>query len=194
MEHGLVAAAHVGGTIGAAVLAGTQFPPHVDSIYRLLTTILPTGYIGCFSFAGVATLNEAPLDTRVKQFRRMYNIGKASSPYLAVAATLCNGFSAYRARADARITASGVPYSALYLAAAMSVLAIVPFTLLYMEPIVNRRLLDLGGQAETGVKTEQLGVSEEAVGEMMELWKRSNFVRAALVGMGALAAAVASVA
>lgn len=154
------------------------------------------GYIGCFSFAGVATLNAAPLDIRVMQFRRMYNIGKASSPYLAVAATLCNGFSAYRARSDGRSSSAtiGMSSCALFLAAAVSVVAIVPFTLLYMEPVVNRRLLDLGSQASRGVKAEQLGVNEETVREMMELWKRLNFVRAAFVGFGALAAAVASVA
>ena len=124
----------------------------------------------------------------------MYNIGKASSPYLAVAATLCNGFLAYRAQVDGKATAKGVPCSAVYLAAAMSIMAIVPFTLLYMEPVVNRKLLGLGRQAERGVKTEQLGVSEEDVGKMMGLWKRLNSIRAALVGVGALAAAVASVA
>lgn len=161
--------------------------------FRSLTTF-ETGYIGCFSYAGVTILSEAPLDTLVKQFSRMYNIGKTYSPSLAVATTLCNGFSAYQSRSkDAVIGGLASPF-ALYVAAAISVMAIVPFTLLYMEPAVNRKLLGLGSHTSRGVKAEHLGASEEDVMKLLIRWKRLNFVRAALAGLGALLAAVATVA
>lgn len=160
--------------------------------FRSLT--LPSGYVGCFSYAGVATLTEAPLKTLVKQFYRMYNIGKTSSPPLALTATLCNGFSAYRSRRkNALIGGMATPFM-LYVAAAISVMAIVPFTLLYMEPAVNRQLLQLGSQANRGVKAEHLGASEEDVRKLLVRWKGLNFVRATLAGMGALLSAVATIA
>ena len=152
------------------------------------------GYIGCFSYAGVATLSEAPLDILVKQFSRMYNIGKTSSPPLALTATICNAFSAYRSRGSSELIAGIASPLALYVAAAVSVMAIVPFTLLYMEPAVNRKLLGLGSQANKGVKAEQLGVGEADVKKMLVQWRGLNFVRAALAGLGALLAVVATVA
>ena len=125
----------------------------------------------------------------------MYNIGKTSSPPLAIATTLCNGFSAYQSRSskDAVLGGWASPFG-LYVAAALSVMAIVPFTLLYMEPAVNRKLLGLGSRASRRVKAEHLGASEEDVRLLLIRWKGLNFVRAALAGLGALLAAVATAA
>lgn len=191
MDDTILKAAQVGGILGAAFLSGK-----VTSKGRvvLLVNYSSTGYIACFSYAGVPTLSEAPVDTLVKQFSRMYGIGKSSSPPIAIAATLCNGFSAYHFRGKSLLIGGFVSPYALYVAAAVSVMCIVPYTVLYMEPAVNRMLLDLGSHVGKGVKIEHLGVSERDVRKALIRWKGLNFVRAALVGMGCLFAAVAIVA
>lgn len=124
----------------------------------------------------------------------MYNIGKTSSPPLAITAAICSGFSAYEVRSKHRTILGLASPFALYVAAAVSVVAIVPFTLLYMEPAVNRKLLVLGSRASKGVKAEHLGTSEAEVRQLLSQWKALNFVRATLAALSALLAAVATVA
>lgn len=124
----------------------------------------------------------------------MYNIGKLSSPPLALSATVCNGFAAYTFWNDNFRIEHVIPRSALYLAAMVSVMSIVPFTLLCMEPLVNRKLLGLGEEARRGVMAKDLGVTEEQVRQMLVTWKRLNSVRAALASVGALLSAVATLA
>lgn len=124
----------------------------------------------------------------------MYNIGKSTSPFIAIAVTLCNGFSAYQSRRSSRLVGGVLSPFALYVAAALCVPCIVPYTVLYMEPVVNRQLLDLGAKAEKGVKVEGFGTDEKDIRENLMRWREMNFVRAAIVGVGALLAAVATVA
>ncbi|KAJ5026883.1 hypothetical protein J3E72DRAFT_243284 [Bipolaris maydis] len=171
MENTLVQVAHAWGVTGAALLSG---------------------FIVCFSHAGVPTLSVAPVDTLVHQFKTMYNIGKATSPLVAITVTLCNGYSAYCSRNDTNLVGNVASPFTLYAAAAIFVPLIVPYTLLYMEPQVNKRLLTLGGMVEQGTKAKDLGVSDEEVRVMLKRWKGMNFVRAALVALGAVLSAVAS--
>ena len=124
----------------------------------------------------------------------MYAIGKKSSPPIAIAATVCNGFCAYQSRGKSILIGGLVSQFAMYVAAAVSVMCIVPYTILYMEPAVNRMLLDLGSQVGKGVKAELLGVRERDIKKALIRWKGLNFVRAVLAGMGTLFAAVAIVA
>jgi hypothetical protein len=124
----------------------------------------------------------------------MYNIGKSTSPAIAIAVTLCNVFSASQAMGNSRLIGGAVSPFALYVAAALSVPCIVPFTLLYMAPVANARLLELGTKVEKGVRREKLGASEKEVRDLLMVWKRLNFVRATLVASGALFAAVAALA
>ena len=73
-------------------------------------------------------------------------------------------------------------------------MAVVSFTLIYMELAVDRKSLGLGSRAGGRVKAERLGASEEDVRKLLIRWKGLNFVRAALAGLGALLAAVATAA
>jgi hypothetical protein len=122
----------------------------------------------------------------------MYNIGKATSPLIAITVTLCNGYSAYCSRDDTSLIGDVASPFALYTAAAICVPSIVPYTLLYMEPTVNRRLLALGARVEEGAKAKDLGVGDEEVRNMLKRWKGMNFVRAALVATGAVLSAIAT--
>lgn len=118
----------------------------------------------------------------------MYNIGKATSPAIALSVALCNGLLAYTASNE---TVGAVPKVVLHTVAAMCVMCIVPFTLLYMDPKVNNTLLDLGAKAEKMGKQATSHVSEAEVKELLWRWRNLNFSRAALVGISALLAAVA---
>ena len=122
----------------------------------------------------------------------MYNIGKASSPVLVILVTLCNGFLAYQTKDDTSLVHGLVSSSTLYATAALWILCIILFTVLYMEPVVNLKLLELGSQVEKGVKAKDLGTNEKDVREMLARWKGLNFVRAAIVGSGALLTASAT--
>lgn len=85
------------GTAGAAFLSGKRSfflcMIQVNIITRDAEQLF-SGFIACFSHAGVPTLNIAPVDVLVHEFRIMYNIGKATSPLLAITATVCNAFLA----------------------------------------------------------------------------------------------------
>ncbi|KAF2847112.1 hypothetical protein T440DRAFT_481946 [Plenodomus tracheiphilus IPT5] len=158
--HMIVQVAHIVGIMGAAFLSG---------------------FIACFSHAGVPTLNIAPVDILVHEFKIMYNIGKSTSPLIAIIVTMCNGFSAYHSKDSTSLILGSVSPFALYLAATLCVPCIIPYTLLYMEPSVNVRLLDMGARVEKGAKSKDLGLSEKDIRNMLIRWKGMNFVRAAII-------------
>lgn len=121
----------------------------------------------------------------------MYNIGKSTSPLIAITVTLCNAYSAYQSRDAVGGVVSPFIY---YLAATLCVPCIVPYTLLVMEPMVNKKLLSLGSMAERGVKAEGFSSEEDDVREKLIRWKGMNFMRAGIVGVGALLAALGTIA
>lgn len=138
------------------------------------------------------TLNIAPVDVLVHQFKTMYNIGKSTSPLFAISVTICNIYSAYRSKDEPWLEKGMISSFRLYVAAAILVPCIIPYTLLYMEPTVNTKLLKLGEKVEKGSKAKDLGVNVEDVRTMLVRWKSMNFVRAGIVGLGAILAAAAS--
>ncbi|KAF2024554.1 hypothetical protein EK21DRAFT_104576 [Setomelanomma holmii] len=165
---------------------------HIAHMVGIAGAAFLSGFIACFSHAGVPTLNLAPVDILVKEFRTMYNIGKSTSPLFAVIVTMCNGFSAYHSKDSTSLVLRSVSPFALYLAATMCVPCIIPYTVLYMEPTVNVKLLDMGAKAEKGAKARDLGTSEKDIRDMLVRWKGMNFIRAAIVGTGALLTGIAT--
>jgi hypothetical protein len=142
----------------------------------------------------VPTLRIAPIDILVHEFKVMYEIGKKTSPPITLVVTLCNAFCAYQAKSKSELIGGAVSPFALHVTAALCLPCIAPFTLLYMGPVVNARLLELGAKVEKGIKVQKLGASEEEVRELMAVWKRLNFVRAAVAGAAAVLAGVAALA
>jgi hypothetical protein len=63
-----------------------------------------------------------------------------------------------------------------------------------MEPAVNKMLLELGDRAEKGGEAAELRADEKDIREKLVRWRGMNFVRAAVVGVGALLAAIATIA
>lgn len=82
----------------------------------------------------------------------------------------------------------------MYLAAAICIPLIIPYTLLYMEPQVNAKLLKMGAMVEGGAKAQDLGASEKEIRGMLVRWRGMNSMRATLVGLGALLSAIATIA
>jgi hypothetical protein len=166
----------------------------IFDVSDMLANTSPTGFIACFSHAGVPTLSVAPVKVLVHEFKVMYNIGKSTSPPIAIAVTLCNVFSACQSRTSSRLVGGVVSPFTLFVAAALCVPCIVPYTLLYMEPAVNKMLLELGDRAEKGGEAAELRADEKDIREKLVRWRGMNFVRAAVVGVGALLAAIATIA
>jgi len=84
------------------------------------------------------------------------------------------------------------PY-ALYVAATLATPAVVPYTLLIMEPAANRKLMAMANAVEAGTTKNHLAINEARVVAWLRKWKSMNYVRAGLVGTGALLGAVASI-
>lgn len=133
----------------------------------------------------------APSNIQCWQFKKMYTIGKSTSPLIAITATLCNAYSAYQSRHSGNGVFSSFN---LYLAAALCVPCIVPFTLLVMEPLVNKDLLRLGTMVETGLKIDESSDEWTNVRSKLIRWKGMNLVRSTIVGVGAIISALAGMA
>ncbi|EJP67854.1 DUF1772 family protein [Beauveria bassiana ARSEF 2860] len=168
----------------------------LEKVAQILAILAPaslSGFIICFSHAGVPTLNVAPIDVLLREFSVMYSIGKTTSPPIAMTAALCNGFLAHRSRNTHRRIVGAITPFALYSTAVLLVLAIIPYTLLAMEPRANKLLLDLGDQVNKGLNTEVLKPVEKDVRETLIVWKAMNARRALFVGIGALLTAIATI-
>ena len=119
-----------------------------------------------------------------------YKLGKAAAPPFAIMSAACFGYLAYVARRSPPAPESWVPRWVLYAVAAVAVPSIVPYTLAVMEPVANLRLLAL---AEQSAKREVLSAGEGEVQRLLGIWKGMNYVRAILVGAGAMLGAVATI-
>ncbi|KAK5119503.1 hypothetical protein LTR85_007603 [Meristemomyces frigidus] len=164
----------------------------VAQIVGITSSAFLAGMIASISYIGIPTMALAPTDTIVRQWKTTFNIGKASAPPFAVTCAACFGFLAYSARALPRSRTLPVSPFALYTAAALAIPAIVPYTLIVMEPAANRKLMHMAKTAEAGPSGTDLGASDADVQELLRKWKGMNLVRAAFVGTGAVLGAVAS--
>lgn len=84
--------------------------------------------------------------------------------------------------------------AALYATAAVAVPLIVPYTLLFMGPAVNHKLLSIAAVADQGKKGADVGISEGELKQVMRKWKSMNYNRAAFVALGSLLGAIATIA
>lgn len=123
----------------------------------------------------------------------MYNIGKRTSPPIAMTVAICNGFLAYRSRYSYRQVVGGVTPFTFYSAAVLSVLAIIPYTILFMDPRANNLLLSLGNEVRNGLHAKALKSKENEVRETLMVWKRMNAIRALCVGLGAVLTTLATI-
>ena len=62
-----------------------------------------------------------------------------------------------------------------------------------MEPLVNKKILNLAALVESGGKIEDSSMEWKALRDNFVRWRAMNFVRAAIVGTGALFTALATI-
>lgn len=80
----------------------------------------------------------------------------------------------------------------LRVAALVCVPLIIPYTLLVMEPGVNRELIRMGTLAEKGTELHRIKLKEHEIQATLASWKGMNYVRATVVGVGALISGLAT--
>ena len=122
----------------------------------------------------------------------MYNIGKSTSPLVAMSVAICNGFSAYRCRPKSRLVKGLASPFALCVAAALCVLCIIQYMVLHKELRANAKLLNMCDKAEIGMRATELETREKEMRKLFMRWKGMNFIQAAIVGAGALLSSVAT--
>ncbi|TKA77770.1 hypothetical protein B0A55_04681 [Friedmanniomyces simplex] len=153
-----------------------------------------TSMIASISFIGIPAIALAPPEIAARQWQKAYNIGKASAPPFAITSAACFAYLAYAFRhAISKPNAMGLKSPmVLYAVAAVAIPCIVPFTILVMNPRANLRLIALAGEAEQAGKGKTVGTSEGEVRQLLRTWTAMNYVRAVVVGAGAVLGAVAT--
>ncbi|KAL2818050.1 hypothetical protein BJX63DRAFT_82693 [Aspergillus granulosus] len=138
------------------------------------------GNIACYSLVSIPALitsyheHNVPLPLIVKQWRDMYNTGKAQNPPIAVLTAAAFAYLAWSVRESTTPLAVLAPKNAtaLYSAAAALTVAIVPWTLAAMAG-TNRKLLDRAG-AKSWIPTEEAAEETE---DLLHTWTFLNAVR-----------------
>nr|POE93626.1 putative mitochondrial membrane protein [Quercus suber] len=149
-----------------------------------------TGLITSFNTISIPAVALAPTDLLVRQFAHLYYTGRANMPPLAILSATCFGFLAYSTRRSPK-RRFGLSQSSFYLTAAVLLPMIVPFTVLIMEPGPNKPLLAWAAEAEAVAAGTVLAVQRSEVQRELGVWIGMNYVRAGLVGTGALLGAAA---
>ncbi|KAL4865292.1 hypothetical protein BDV12DRAFT_174924 [Aspergillus spectabilis] len=166
-----IRAAQVVGLTGAAWLAGNIAGYSLISIPCLLKS---------------HTEHQAPLSLIVKQWRDMYEAGKAQNPPIAAVTAAAFAYLAWSVHNNVAVAALAPRNAvALYSAAAALTVGIVPWTLAAMKP-TNGKLLERAG----GVWVEDEKAKEEVEG-LIGRWIVLNTIRGVLPLVGAVVGVLA---
>ncbi|SPJ70375.1 uncharacterized protein FTOL_00103 [Fusarium torulosum] len=142
-------------------------PISTAQILGVLLPVLSSGIGGGESLIAIPALAGLTPAERVRAFRGLYNIGAIRSPTLGVVATSVlayNSWLSYSASGEQSIWK-------LYAVAAISTLAVAPFTVFLMGP-TNTRLLLLANKADKGEE-----ISDGDVAAQLGKWKFLNYTR-----------------
>lgn len=158
------------------------------------------------SLAAMPALKLAPAELAARQWSCVFDIGIKIMPPMVVLLAAHFGFLASQSTTSPPcsrsklidVTASKVPGlwpqhrydptrpQALYIAAAILSVAIVPYTILQMTPTNNQL------KAIALSKSSSSGVDDQRVRKLLTDWAWLNYVRAASVASGAVLAALAT--
>lgn len=154
-----------------------------------------TGMIGSISYITIPSLALSPPELAVRQWNTAFDIGKVTAPPLALTSAACFGYLVYATRhAVSQSHAMGIRSPmVLYAVATVAIPSIVPYTIAIMNP-TNVRLIALAREAEVKGKGNEIGATEGEVQKLLTKWAGMNYVRAVVVGTGAVLGAVASLA
>ncbi|KAI5200696.1 DUF1772-domain-containing protein [Aureobasidium subglaciale] len=155
----------------------------VAQVVGLTASAYLAGTLGSFSFMSVPALMDAPAPLLVKQWKRIFDIGKVTLPPLAIASGAIFGYLAYREPTDSSSFN-------LYTAAAILVPSIVPYTLFVMSAVNNKlqdKTASLANASLTDAEVEAPAEGETAH-QLLEKWATLNLGRSLLPLIGTLAA------
>ncbi|KAL4928910.1 DUF1772 domain-containing protein [Aspergillus undulatus] len=167
----------------------SQFPTgvRVAQAVGLTGAAYLAGNISAYTFAAIPSLQtsltsySAPSTLIAKQWREMYNAGKAQNPPIAILTATAFGYLAYAAHSGKSAALDVLaPSNAvwLYTAAAAFTMGFVPWTFAAMVG-TNKRLME---RAE-GVSAEKNWDGEDVL-ELLGEWKFLNGIRAVLPFVG----------
>ncbi|KIW31000.1 uncharacterized protein PV07_02685 [Cladophialophora immunda] len=125
-----------------------------------------------------------------RQWRYIYEAGKAQNPPIAVITAAAYLYLAWSAR---RVVASLGPLSLYYGSAAVLTLGIVPFTLIAMSA-TNNKLIRHSDAASKGPSTPLQPPGDEEVEGLIAKWTTLNGIRSLLPLAGGVLGAVAMLA
>ncbi|KAG9737537.1 DUF1772-domain-containing protein, partial [Aureobasidium melanogenum] len=118
----------------------------------------------------------------VRLWQQNYQRGASQNPPIALGAAASLGFLAWSLRNLRTPTSIGLRPSALFAAAVVSTMAILPFTIVFMRA-TNNKLLALAAKA----KKDEMSVTEtEDVEGLLERWAALNRLRGVLPMVGAV--------
>ncbi|KAH0255972.1 DUF1772-domain-containing protein, partial [Aureobasidium melanogenum] len=118
----------------------------------------------------------------VRIWQQNYQRGATQNPPIALGASASLGYLAWSLRNLRTATVVGLRPSALFAIAAVSTIAIVPFTIVLMRP-TNNELLGLAARAQ---KDETSVAETKDVEGLLERWTALNRVRGVLPMVGAV--------
>ncbi|KAL4937042.1 hypothetical protein BDV06DRAFT_203768 [Aspergillus oleicola] len=170
----------------------SQFPPGVRAAQAVGLTgaAFLAGNISTYTLSAIPALqvslssSPSPSTTTIaKQWRDMYNTGKAQNPPIALLTASAFGYLAWTAHSGKSAALDVLsPKNAtwLYSAAAVVTVAIVPWTLMAMGSVNSA----LSGVAEgVGANAEKRG---DEVDELLNRWKVLNGIRGVMPFVGAV--------
>ncbi|KAF2404167.1 DUF1772-domain-containing protein [Trichodelitschia bisporula] len=147
------------GLTGAAFLAG--------NITSFALNVIP-------SLRNSRTKDNVPAQTIAKQWTHMYHYGKTQNPPISVVSAAALGYVAWSVRSGTEL-AKLVPRNAspLYAASAVLIMAIAPYTVVFMTATNDR----LHAHAAA---TEKTTAAEKNIEELLKKWDSLNLIRGLL--------------
>ena len=161
----------------------------------LLITFTLEGYIGSMSIGAIPAVSKAPPSIAPKQWRTIYDIGVASAPKIALAASSAFAYAAYVARqsnltgnniAASRMTFTNFNPVLLLSVAAVTPILIAPWTIVTMRP-TNDALDAKLAIADSRGEVKQ----DEEIQRLLHRWGVLNGIRAVFPLVGALSGLLA---
>ncbi|QIW98755.1 hypothetical protein AMS68_004273 [Peltaster fructicola] len=131
------------------------------------------GMITCMSLVGIPAITMASAETASKQWKRVYDIGSTTMPPLVLGVAACFGFLAIQAERLPGLfpdmSLDPTAPRALYAMAAISMPAIVPYTIAIMKPTNDILMARANSSAKISAKDAELP-------SLLAKWARMNYV------------------
>ncbi|KAF2708747.1 hypothetical protein K504DRAFT_477199 [Pleomassaria siparia CBS 279.74] len=140
------------------------------------------GQNAAISYMFVPAVLQAPAPLAVRQWKKVFDIGYANGPVLALISGAAFAFVAYKQ------DPSSLPFR-FNVAAAVLVPSTVPFTFAFMVPTntkLDEKLDSFAGTALTDKEAEAGVAKEETTHALLDKWATLNLARAGIIGVASI--------